>query len=313
MITCPLCGSSAKRMVCNCSNVPPSPHKNTLPGLIYQCTDCQFLYKETTWQPLDALKQVYQFTIEDARDYFGPVLKGYDLSSAEMRLYSSVLEELRQRMGPVTAGEQRLLDVGCGTGALLDRSRAFGFTPYGVELNPHCAQYAQEAFGLPVLVGELSRNQFEPQSFDAITMMDLIEHVPDPLILLHTAWQLLKPRGLLVVYTPNHRSIVAQLALALYRVTGGRLCMPAYVLFGTMHVCFFDHQTLSTALHRTGYSIDTIYRMRYDPEHQGEVHNQPTVAIGLQMIEVFAQWVGLPFRLLVFAHKSAPSPSAIGG
>lgn len=305
MIVCPLCGSDASQVVCDCSNVPPSPHQNTLPGLIHRCTSCQFLYKETTQHSLDALEEIYQFTVEDVSDYFDPVLKGYDLESAEMRLYSRVLEALRHRIGPTTDGEQRLLDVGCGTGALLDRSRAFGFTPYGVELNPHCAEYAREAFGLPVVAGELSLKHFEPQSFDAITMMDLIEHVPDPLTLLNTAWQLLKPGGLLAVYTPNHRSIIAQSALALCRATGGRLCTPAYTLFGTMHVCFFDHQTLSTALQRTGYTIDVVHRIKYDPGHQGEVDSQSAQAIGLRTVEVLAQWIGLPFRLLGFAHKPA--------
>lgn len=305
MIACPLCGSSASRLICDCSQLPPSPHHNTLPGLIYRCTSCRFLYKETTQHSLDELEQVYQFTVEDVSDYFGPVLKGYDLDSAEIRLYTQVLEELCRRLGPAPCGERRLLDVGCGTGALLDRSRAFGFTPHGVELNPHCARYAQEAFALPVVAGELSVEDFESQSFDAITMMDLIEHVPDPLALLHAAWQLLKPGGLLAIYTPNHRSIVAQSALALYRATGGHVHRPAHILFGTMHVSFFDHQTLSMALDRTGYILDELRRIKYDPRHQGEVNSRSTLAIGIEVLEMFAQWVGLPFRLLVFAHKPA--------
>ena len=305
MIACPLCGSDASRMVCDCSDVPPSPHQNTLPGLIYRCRSCEFLYKETTQHPLDELEQVYQFTVEDVREYFGPVLKGYDLNSAEIRLYTHVLEELCRRLGPAADGERRLLDVGCGTGALLDRSRAFGFAPYGVELNPHCARYAQEEFGLPVVAGELSTEDFDPESFDAITMMDLIEHVPAPLALLDTARQLLKPGGFLVIYTPNHRSIIAQSALALYRATGGRLRGPAHILFGTMHVCFFDHRTLPMTLDRTGYVIDTVRRIRYDPQHQGDVNSQSALAIGLEALEAFAGLVGLPFRLLAFAHKPA--------
>ena len=303
MIACPLCGSGFSRVICDCRDVPP--RINTLAGVIRRCTDCQFLYKEPTQQPLDALDEIYQYTVEETEFYFGPVMKGYDENSAEIKLYSRILEQVRQRIGPATDNEQRLLDVGCATGAMLDRSRAFGFTPYGVELNPHFARYAREEFGIPVVAGELSGEQFEPELFDIATMIDLVEHVPAPLELLDTAWQLLRPGGLLVVYTPNHRSLIAQLSLALYRLTGERIRAPAYTVFGTNHVCFFDHRTLPIALQKAGYIVDTMQRVKYDPAHEGEVDSHSILAIGLSGLETLAQPLGLPYRLLAFAHKPA--------
>ena len=303
MIVCPLCGSDGSHVIYDCRNVPP--RLNTLTGVIHQCADCRFLYKEPSQRALDTLEGIYEYTVEETRVYFGPTLKGYDLNSAEIRLYSRVLEETRRRIGPVISGEHRLLDVGCGTGALLDRSRAFGFTPYGVELNPNFARYAREEFGIPVIAGELNVEHFESESFAAITMIDLIEHVPDPLGLLNTARQLLRPDGLLVVYTPNHRSLIVQLSLALYHLTGGRIRTPADTVFGTNHVCFFDHVTLPVALRRTGYTVDAVHRIKYDPGHQGEVSDQSGMAIGLKALETFSQLIGLPYRLLAFAHKPA--------
>ncbi len=303
MIVCPLCGSDSSRVIYDCRDVPP--RINTLAGMIHQCTDCQFLYKESTQQSLNALEEIYQYTIKETEFYFGPVLKGYDENSAEIRLYSYVLEEIHRRIGPATNSEQRLLDVGCATGAMLDQSRAFGFTPYGVELNPNFARYAREEFGIPVIAGELNVEHFESESFAAITMIDLIEHVPDPLGLLNTARQLLRPDGLLVVYTPNHRSLIVQLSLALYHLTGGRIRTPADTVFGTNHVCFFDHVTLPVALRRTGYTVDAVHRIKYDPGHQGEVSDQSGMAIGLKALETFSQLIGLPYRLLAFAHKPA--------
>lgn len=304
MIVCPLCGSDVSRVVCDCRNVPD--RINTLTGLIHRCSGCQFLYKESSRQPLDALEEIYQYTVEETEFYFGPTMKGYDENAAEIRFFSQVLEGIRQRMDPAIDGRKhRLLDVGCATGAMLDRSRAFGFVPYGVELNPHFARYAREEFGVEVVAGELSAESFEPESFHVITMLDLIEHVPEPLHLLKTAWRLLRPGGLLVVYTPNHRSLIAQLSLALYRLTSGRICRPAYIVFGTNHVCFFDHRTLPVALENAGYVVDTVYGIKYDPAHEGEVKNHSMLALGLRIVEVFAQPMGLPYRLLAFARKPA--------
>lgn len=304
MIVCPLCDSDASRVVCDCRNVPD--RINTLTGLIHQCADCRFLYKEPTQQRLDALEEIYQYTVKETEFYFGPTMKGYDENATEIKFFSQVLEGIRQRIGPATDGrEHRLLDIGCATGAMLDRSRAFGFIPYGVELNPHFAKYAREAFGVPVIAGELSAECFEPESFHAVTMLDLIEHVPEPQHLLTTAWRLLRPGGLLVVYTPNHRSLIAQLSLALYRLTGGRICRPAYIVFGTNHVSFFDHRTLPTALERSGYRVDAVRRIKYDPAHEGEVTNHSVLALSLRIVEAFAQPMGLSYRLLVFARKPA--------
>jgi 2-polyprenyl-3-methyl-5-hydroxy-6-metoxy-1,4-benzoquinol methylase len=306
MIVCPLCGSGVSQVICDCSDAPYRPDTlNTLAGRIRRCADCQFLYKETTQQSLDALEQIYQYTVQDTQAYFAPTLKGYDENSAEIRLYSRILGQVRERIGPPADDddEQHLLDVGCGTGALLDRSRAFGFTPHGVELNPHFAEYAREAFDVPVVAGELSLEHFDSGQFTVITMMDLIEHVPNPSELLGVAWQLLRPGGWLVIYTPNHRSLIAQLSLALHRLTGGRFSRPAYIIFGTNHVCFFDHQTLPAVLQRAAYTVEAMWRIKYDPAHEGEVPSRSLLAAGLRTLEAIAQPIGLPYRLLAFARK----------
>lgn len=301
MTVCPLCGSDASRVICDCRDMPS--RINTLAGVIHQCTECRFLYKEPAKQSLDKLEEIYQYRLEETEFYFGPVMKGYDENSTEIKFYSRVLGEVRRRVGPATEGEQRLLDVGCATGAMLDRSRTFGFTPYGVELNPHFARYAREEFDIPVAAGELSVEHFDPESFDVITMMDLIEHVPDPLELLGTAWQLLRPGGTLVVYTPNHRSLIARLALFAYRFSGRRVRTPVYTLFGTNHVCFFDHQTLPVALREARYTLDVMHSIKYDPAHQGEVEDRSVPAIGIGILEMLAQPLKLSYRLLAFARK----------
>jgi len=101
----------------------------------------------------------------------------------------------------------RLLDVGCGNGAFLARMRTLGWDVQGVEPDPQAAALAAEAYKLPVLIGTLQDAGLPDASFDAITMSHVIEHVPDPQLLLKECCRLLKENGRLVVLTPNITSL----------------------------------------------------------------------------------------------------------
>ncbi len=105
----------------------------------------------------------------------------------------------------------RLLDVGCGNGRFLAQMRELGWEVTGVEPDPIAVQVARERFGLEVFQGTLEEAGFPDNSFDAITMNHVIEHVPDPIGLLTECRRLLKPGGKLVVVTPNIRSLGARL------------------------------------------------------------------------------------------------------
>ena len=102
------------------------------------------------------------------------------------------------------AGERgRLLDVGCGNGRFLAQMRGLGWEVVGVEPDPEAARIAKERFGLEVFQDTLEEAKFPNDSFDAITMNHVIEHVPDPVGLLAESRRILKPGGKLVVVTPN--------------------------------------------------------------------------------------------------------------
>jgi 2-polyprenyl-3-methyl-5-hydroxy-6-metoxy-1,4-benzoquinol methylase len=104
----------------------------------------------------------------------------------------------------------RLLDVGCGNGNLLLLMRSLGWDVEGVEVDQAAVQTAS-ARGLAVRQGELQDRGYSSDSFDAITMSHLIEHVYDPVSLLREAHRVLKPGGALIVLTPNSQSLGAHL------------------------------------------------------------------------------------------------------
>jgi 2-polyprenyl-3-methyl-5-hydroxy-6-metoxy-1,4-benzoquinol methylase len=102
---------------------------------------------------------------------------------------------------PATPGG-KVLEIGCGNGNLLNHLATLGWQVQGVEPDRKAAEIATRR-NLPVMCGELSKHSFAPQSFDAIIMSHVIEHIVDPITLLKICRQLLKPRGRLIILTPN--------------------------------------------------------------------------------------------------------------
>lgn len=100
---------------------------------------------------------------------------------------------------------RRLLEVGCGSGEALSRMQRMGWEVEGVDLDPLAVENAC-AKGLPVRLGELASQQYPDNSFDAIFMGHVIEHVHDPIGLLRESRRILKVGGKLVILTPNVNS-----------------------------------------------------------------------------------------------------------
>lgn len=99
-----------------------------------------------------------------------------------------------------------LLDVGCGDGAFLSQMTNLGWRPHGVDFDTEAIAAANRKYGLRLCAGNLAECNFGQQSFDAITMSHVIEHVPDANSLLSCAKQLLRPEGRLIITTPNSSS-----------------------------------------------------------------------------------------------------------
>ena len=107
----------------------------------------------------------------------------------------------------------RILDVGCYIGTFLCFLREQGWDITGVELDSRAVRFAQEEFGLTILNEALeSLDTIEHHdTFDAITMLHLIEHLDDPASLLDVVRRLLKPGGVVAIETPTYDSLLFKL------------------------------------------------------------------------------------------------------
>ncbi len=106
-------------------------------------------------------------------------------------------------LGETSPNRGRLLDVGCGKGDLLVRFLQKGWNVEGQEVDAEAVTCARAKHNLNIHQGELENQRFPAESFDVITMNHVIEHVYDPLSLLHECLRILKPGGRIVLATPN--------------------------------------------------------------------------------------------------------------
>jgi glycosyltransferase involved in cell wall biosynthesis/SAM-dependent methyltransferase len=112
-------------------------------------------------------------------------------------LFASILDHLKA-LG--SAG--RLLDVGCGGGHLLASAGRRGWRGLGTDLSHRACAVAHQA-GTPVLQAESTQLPLRDACLDAVSLVNVLDHTPDPLGTLREACRVLRPGGHLVVRIPN--------------------------------------------------------------------------------------------------------------
>jgi SAM-dependent methyltransferase len=106
-------------------------------------------------------------------------------------------------VGRITRVRQgKLLDIGCGTGIHLRMFRSAGFEVEGVDISPDDCAYVTRTIGCPVYQGTLADAGIPPGRFDAVTMFNTLEHLPDPREQVRAVYSLLKPGGWFIAKLP---------------------------------------------------------------------------------------------------------------
>ncbi len=107
---------------------------------------------------------------------------------------------LKYRLPPA-----KVLELGCSHGSFVALLRQAGFDACGVEMSPWVVEFGQKTFGVPISVGPVEALDIAPGSLDVIALMDVLEHLPDPVATMTHCLKLLKPDGLLLLQTPQFK------------------------------------------------------------------------------------------------------------
>jgi 2-polyprenyl-3-methyl-5-hydroxy-6-metoxy-1,4-benzoquinol methylase len=105
--------------------------------------------------------------------------------------------------------ENKLLDVGCGTGDFLQIAKQNKWTVFGIEPNDDARKIANIKTSSSVYKTE-ELLKFKAQSFDVITLWHVLEHLPKLEEHISILKSLLKPKGILIIAVPNYKSYDAK-------------------------------------------------------------------------------------------------------
>jgi len=139
------------------------------------------------------------------------------------------------------ANQPRLLEIGCGTGVFLDKAKKHGFDCHGLELSEYAANFVRQ-MGIPVETKSIEDADYPKESFDAIVMREVIEHLPHPMESLKTIHSWLKPGGVLFMATGNYDSPERKL-----RGSDWFYFMPEG------HLNIFSNKTMRNYLNKVGF------------------------------------------------------------
>ena len=198
---CPVCGGTHLERTLTCID-------HYALGEVFhlcRCRDCGFI-----------LTQDFPAEAEIGRYYETPdYISHSDTKKGVMNsVYHWVRSYMLKRKARLVAHEAyrktgRLLDIGTGTGYFADTMKRCGWQVEAIEKNAHARAFAKEHFGLEVKP-DTALKDFEPDSFDVITLWHVMEHL-EPL---NETWEmlnsLLTEKGVLIAAVPNCSSYDAR-------------------------------------------------------------------------------------------------------
>jgi 2-polyprenyl-3-methyl-5-hydroxy-6-metoxy-1,4-benzoquinol methylase len=255
-------------------------HIELLEGVLLRCTACGQLVSqcsEAAYREALAKWDTAAGTLPDARS----VRRHARVSRRRLRTLLAVLG----REAPGT----KLLDVGCSSGAFLMAARALGLDAEGVEISPEAAEAARRA-GFRVHTGLLEDARYPAESFDAVALIELLEHLRDPHALLAECRRILRPGGVLMATTPNAASWTAAAMGARWDV---------FSLRGMGgHVSFFNPGSLRLLAERAGFEVARLETRQVRLAEKGQY-----AAPIYRLAKLLASALDVPSRLAGAGHN----------
>jgi len=150
----------------------------------------------------------------------------------------------------------RLLDIGCGLGALLASYKLKDNYAelHGTELSNFAGKHASKF--AKIFIGDLETAKYESEYFDAVTCHHVIEHVPEPKLFLSEIKRVLKKHGTLVLATPDFDSGCARKYGNNYRL-----------LHDKTHISLFSADSMHRFIRDHGFIIEKVEFPYFDTEY----------------------------------------------
>jgi 2-polyprenyl-3-methyl-5-hydroxy-6-metoxy-1,4-benzoquinol methylase len=212
---------------------------NTFP-LIVKCQDCGLVYVNPRWNYAEGIMP-YSEEAEEA--YFAATRAKRKVA------FDNLIYEIhaKYQMPPFSA-----IDVGCGDGLMLDVCKQTGDDCEGFEISESLVQRLQIQFGAQkIRFGSL--DVISGKTYDIVFLINVIEHLSNPVLTLTQIYNILKPGGLVFIHTPNYGGFPA-------RMMGQRW----HQIEPLAHLYYFTQQTLEATLRKVGFQPKENFYLKSD-------------------------------------------------
>ena len=242
MTLCPLCKSSATRRL-------DLPHTTTwkccAPGCGLEFANPQLSDDELA----QAYTALYYPADGDEREI--------RFENTADDTFRQMFQRLEKRIGSLRG--LRLLDYGCGRGALLRVSLEFGMRPVGIEQDAEARAVAIKVPGAEVhqSIDTLQMDDPNPQ-FDLVILWTVVEHLRNPWAQLARLRTLLRSSGWLLMSTMDIRCLRARIERAQWENYQN-----------PTHLYYFDRVSLSRAIQEAGFAEFSEWKVKISFPHHG--------------------------------------------
>ena len=128
-------------------------------------------------------------------------------------------------------------------GAFVKAATDLGFDAVGIEPSRWLVDWGRKFYGIDLRQGVLDQHDFPEQSFDVVSLWDVVEHLPDPRAVVDHIHRLLKPGGCLIVNYPDYDSLAH------------KVLRDKWPMLLSVHLTYFTRKTISDFLARSRFEI----------------------------------------------------------
>jgi 2-polyprenyl-3-methyl-5-hydroxy-6-metoxy-1,4-benzoquinol methylase len=204
--------------------------------IVSRCRDCTISFSSTR------LSDEYLETEYYESDFEGEFAGYDDYEHVSERFFAGIVEKVKSaRPGG------RWLDVGCGRGYLVQAAAKNGFSGCGIDLS---TEFADDP-SVDLRRADLFDPQFEAETFDIISVINVLDHIGDPRRFLTRTIELLTPGGLLFIHVPNERYFDKR------PFRGQSTYIP------NVHIVNYSQDNVADLLSRVGFSSCKIMAPRF--------------------------------------------------
>lgn len=229
-INCPVCDSGRSKKV-GYRGGEAHHSRQGVKTTIVRCVDCTHQYPNPMPFPTVNLDEIYV----DAAEYF----VNHDLEEKK-RNCLGLIEKFEKRLG--RKGD--FLDVGCGRGELIWAAKESGWNFQGIDPSKDFVEFGRQYLGVEAQIGTLEEVNFPAESFDAVALGGIIEHLYNPAEILGQVQRLLRPNGWLYFDAPNEDGLYMQIGNAYMRLRGKDWVVVLAPTFSPFHVQGFNPNSI---------------------------------------------------------------------